>query len=90
VKSVAGFAGSDSETVFFYFNSPSNLEMMAKLLDQGTTNSAGQRTVAVLFGTATPLRIELTITDTTNGAVKRYTSAFNSQTGQTDFTAFVK
>jgi hypothetical protein len=64
--------------------------MMAKLLDQGTTNSAGQRTVAVLFGTATPLRIELTITDTQTGAVKRYTSQYGSQAGSTDFTAFVK
>lgn len=90
VRVVPGFAGSDSETVFFYFNSPSNLEMMAKLLDQGSQNSSGQRTIAVLYGTATPLRIELTITDTTNGAVKQYTSAFGSQTGGTDFLAFIK
>ena len=39
---------------------------------------------------ATPLRAELTITDTKTGVVKQYTSAFGGQAGKTDFTAFVK
>lgn len=90
VKSVTGFASSSFETAFFYFNSSNNIEMMIKMLDQGNANSAGQPTIAVLFGSATPLRIQLTITDTKTGTVKNYTSAFGSQAGSTDFTAFVK
>ncbi len=90
VKSVTGFASPTFETAFFYFGNPNNIEMLLKMLDQGNTNGAGQPTIAVLFGSATPLRIELTITDTTTGTVKQYTSAFNTQAGQTDFTAFVK
>ncbi|HKR62831.1 MAG TPA: PPC domain-containing protein [Thermoanaerobaculia bacterium] len=90
VKSVTGFANPSSETVFFYFNSPDNIEMMLKMLDQGNTNGAGQPTIAVLFGSATPLRVEVTITDTKNNAVKTYTSAFAEMKGGTDFTAFVK
>ncbi|MHB0969929.1 MAG: hypothetical protein ACYC7A_15880 [Thermoanaerobaculia bacterium] len=90
VKPVTGFSDPSYETAFFYFNSQNNIEMMLKVLDQGNTNTAGQPTLAVLFGTATPLRIELTLTDTKNGAVKKYTSNFGSQAGSTDFTAFVK
>jgi hypothetical protein len=90
VKPVTGFANPSFETAFFYFNSDSNIEMLLKMLDQGNTNSAGQRTIAVLFGTATPLRIELTITDTLTGTTKQYTSDFNGMRGVTDFTAFVK
>ena len=61
-----------------------------KMLDQGNTNAQGQPTIAVLFGTASPLRVELTITDTSTGAVKTYVSPFNTGLGGTDFTAFVK
>lgn len=89
-KSVTGFANPNFETAFFYFNSENNIEMMVKMLDQGNTNAEGQPTIAVLFGTATPLGIELTITDTETNLVRTYTSAFNSQKGSTDFTAFVK
>ncbi|HEX8171781.1 MAG TPA: hypothetical protein VF824_14685 [Thermoanaerobaculia bacterium] len=88
VKSVSGFAGADSETAFFFFNSASNIEMLIKLLDQGATDAQGNRTVAVLYGLATPLRVEVTITDTTNGTQKKYSSAFGTQAGVTDFTAF--
>lgn len=90
VKSVTGFANSSFETAFFYFNNSSNIEMMIKILDQGDKNSAGQPTIDVLFGSATPLRIELTITDTKSSIVKNYTSVFGSQAGGTDFSAFVK
>ena len=90
VKPVTGFASSTFETAFFYFNSPNNIEMLVKLLDQGNKDSAGRPTIAVLSGSATPLRVELTITDTTNGASKTYISPFNTQKGNTDFTAFVK
>ena len=90
VKSVSGFANPSFETAFFYFNSENNIELLVKILDQGNTNAQGQATIAVLFGTATPLRVELSITDTLKGTQKTYTSAFNSMQGGTDFTAFVK
>jgi lysyl endopeptidase len=90
VKQVSGFADPSYETAFFYFNNPNNIELMLKMLDQGNTNGAGQPTIAVLFGTATPLGVELTITDTTRGTSKSYTSGFNQMKGVTDFTAFVK
>ena len=90
LKPVTGFASSNFETVFFYFNSANNIEILLKMLDQGNTNSLGQPTIAVLFGSATPLRVELTITDTATGTVRTYTSAFNTGQGGTDFTAFVK
>ena len=89
-KPVTGFSNPAYETSFFYFNDPNNIEMMVKLLDQGNTNSAGQRTIAVLFGSATPLRIQVDITDTQTGATRTYHSLFNEMKGTTDFTAFVK
>jgi hypothetical protein len=90
LKPVTGFGSSNFETVFFYFNSSDNIEILLKMLDQGNTNSLGQPTIAVLFGSATPLRVELTITDTATGTVRTYVSPFNTQQGGTDFTAFVK
>ena len=90
VKPVTGFGSATSETVFFYFNSANNIEMLVKMLDQGNTTTGGQQTIAVLYGSATPLRIELTITDMRTGAVKNYTSPFAAMTGGTDFLAFVK
>jgi len=89
-KPVTGFANPSFETAFFYFNNPDNIEILLKMLDQGNTNSQGQPTIAVLFGSATPLRVELTITDTANGAVRTYLSPFGSQQGSSDFTAFIK
>jgi trypsin-like peptidase len=89
-KSVTGFASSNFETAFFYFNSSDNVEVLLKMLDQGNTDSQGHPTIAVLFGSATPLRVEIAITDTQTGAMRTYSSAFSSMQGATDFTAFVK
>lgn len=89
-KPVTGFSNPNFETVFFYFNSVDNIEIMLKMLDQGNVNGAGQPTIAVLFGSATPLRTEVTITDTLTGVSRTYISQFGSQQGATDFTAFVK
>lgn len=89
-KPVTGFASPSFETSFFYFNSVNNIEILLKMLDQGNTDSQGHPTIAVLFGSATPLRVELTITDTTNQATRTYVSPFNSGQGGADFTAFVK
>ncbi|MBV8515807.1 MAG: trypsin-like peptidase domain-containing protein [Acidobacteria bacterium] len=90
VKTVTGFATSNFETGFFYFNSSSNIEMLIKILDQGNTDGQGHPTIAVLYGLATPLRVEVTVTDTTKGTAKTYTSAFGTMAGSTDFTAFLK
>jgi hypothetical protein len=90
VKPVVGFADPSYETAFFYFNNVNNIELMLKLLDQGNTDAQGRRTIAVLFGTATPLRVEVIITDTLHGTVRRYESRYNEMKGVTDFTAFVK
>ena len=91
VKPVTGFGDASYETAFFYFNSPNNIEVMVKMLDQGNRDSANRPTIAVLYGSATPLRLEVTITDTRFGGVTRtWTSSFGTQAGQTDFTAFVK
>src|SRR5687767_6622689 len=90
VKPVTGFGSATFETVFFYFNNSNNIEVMLKMLDQGNTNGSEQPTIAVLYGSATPLRITLTIADTKTGSVRTYTSSFGFMAGQTDFTAFVK
>jgi len=91
VKPVTGFANGTFETAFFYFNNSDNIEVLVKMLDQGNRNAAGLPTIAVLYGSATPLRVQIAITDTSfNGASKSYLSEFGTQAGQTDFTAFVK
>lgn len=90
VKPVTGFGNPSYETVFFYFNSANNIEILLKMLDQGNVDALGRPTIAVLFGSATPLRAELTITDTLRGGSRYYTSQFGSQAGTTDFTAFLK
>jgi len=89
-KPVTGFSNPNFETAFFYFNSVDNIEILLKMLDQGNTDSQGHPTIAVLFGSATPLRTEITITDTQTGAFRTYVSPFNTQQGATDFTAFLK
>ncbi len=89
-KPVTGFASSNYETAFFYFNSVNNIEILLKMLDQGNENSSGQPTIAVLTGVATPLHVEVVLTDTTTGASRTYTSAYQSMAGKTDFHAFVK
>jgi hypothetical protein len=91
VKSVIGFADPSYETAFFYFNSSNNIEMMVKILDQGNVDAQNHPTIAVLYGTATPLRVEVTIRDTkSGGATRTWTTEFGKMQGTTDFTAFLK
>lgn len=90
LKVVSGFANSRFETAFFYFGDENNVEMMVKILDQGNTNASGQPTIAVLFGSATPLRIQLTIVDSLKNVERTYASEFNQMRGGTDFIAFLK
>lgn len=89
-KPVSGFANPSFETVFFYFNSTDNVEVLLKMLDQGNVDSEGQPTIAVLLGSATPLRTEITIVDTETGAARTYVTPFGTMQGATDFTAFPK
>ncbi len=89
-KVTAAFAESNYATSFFYFNNPNNVEVMVKLLDQG--NHLGSiPTIAVITGVATPLRVEVSVTDTSSsGATKTYISEYGTQAGVTDFTAFFR
>lgn len=89
-KPVTGFANPNFETEFFYFNDVNNIEVLLKMLDQGNVDPQGYPTIAVLFGSATPLRLEITITDTQKGVTRTYSNQFGSQQGSTDFTAFRK
>jgi len=59
------------ETGYFWFFSPSNLEVVAKVLDA----CAGDGYVWVFAGGLTNLHVDLTVTDTQTGAVKTYTNA---------------
>ncbi len=89
-KPVTGFASSTYETAFFYFNSINNIEAMVKILDQGNKNGSGQFTIAVLTGTATPLALDVIVTDSWTGQTNVYNSPYGSQAGKTDFRAFLK
>ncbi|MCA1734044.1 MAG: hypothetical protein LC732_10640 [Acidobacteria bacterium] len=85
-----GFADTHYETAFFYFNSPNNVEVVVKMLDEGA-RSGDVNTIPLLTGIATPFRIEVTVTDTSSHATTRtYTSGFGAQAGTTDWTTFVK
>jgi hypothetical protein len=87
---VTGFASPSFETEFFYLLDSTNIEVIVKMMDAGGRNLAGQLVVAVLTGTATPLRVEVMITDTLTGAQRSYVSPFGSQRGVTEFDAFNK
>jgi hypothetical protein len=84
----AGFVDPKYQTSFFYFNNPNNAEVMVKLLDQGN-QLGGVPMIAVVTGIATPLRVEVSVTDTSSGGgTKRFISEHGAQAGVTDFTAF--
>lgn len=59
-----------SDTGYFWFFSPSNLEVVAKVLDA----CAGDGYIWVFAGGLTNLHVDLTVTDTQTGAVKTYTN----------------
>ncbi|MFN2442934.1 MAG: hypothetical protein ABR517_09640 [Thermoanaerobaculia bacterium] len=85
-----GFADTHYETSFFYFNSPNNVEVVVKMLDEGA-RSGGVDRIPLLTGIATLFRIEVTVTDTSSqGTTKTYTSEFGAQAGTADWTTFVK
>ena len=89
-KVTAGFADSNYETAFFFFHNPNNVEVMVKMLDQNNQVN-GVPTIAVITGVATPVRVEVRVTDTSSWRTSRvYTSEFGAQAGKSDFTTFVK
>ncbi len=56
---------SSDSTGFFYFTSPSNYELIVKIL-----NLSGA--IKVFYGELTDLQFTITVTDTTSGSVKTY------------------
>ncbi len=59
-----------SDTGYFYFTSPANLEVFVKVLDGRPVNNF----FWVFFGALTNLEYTLTVTDTMTGAVRTYTN----------------
>lgn len=59
-KPVTGFANASFETVFFYFNSPDNIEILLKMLDQGQHRQPGppHHRGAVRLGDSAPCRAD--------------------------------
>jgi hypothetical protein len=69
------------ETGAFSFTSPSDLEVLFKMLDFGDR-------VAVFYGTLSDLGYTATVTDTLSGQVKTYVNPPSTYCGGLDNTAF--
>lgn len=89
VLTFPGLQGTIYETALFYLDDPTNAEVMLKMLDQGT-DALGRRVVAVLYGTATPLKIEIDVRDNALAVTKVYRIPLGQMQGGADFTAFLK
>jgi len=73
-----------SESAYFYFFEPENLELMVKVLDGRPVNGS----FWVFYGALTDLQFDLTIRDTVTGAVKVYSNPQGTQAGRYDISAF--
>ena len=89
VLNVPALQGTVYESALFYLADPANAEVMVKMLDQGT-DALGRPVVAVLYGTATPLKIEIDVQDRDKNVTKVYSIPLGQMQGGADFTAFVK
>jgi hypothetical protein len=89
VLTFPGLQGTIYETALFYLDDPTNAEVMVKMLDQGT-DSLGRRVVAVLYGTATPLKLEIDVRDNSTTVTKVYRIPLGQMQGGADFAAFLK
>ena len=89
VLNISELQGTIYETALFYLDDPTNAEVMVKMLDQGT-DAQGRPVVAVLYGTATPLKIEINVRDNAFGITKVYRIPLGQMQGGADFTAFLK
>jgi hypothetical protein len=65
----------------FYFTDPSNLELMAKVIDYGDR-------IDLFYGTLSDLEYTITVTDTTSGATKTYHNPAGNYCGGQDGNAF--
>jgi len=73
-----------SDTGGFWFFSPSNVELLAKVLDGRAVNDH----FWVLWGGMTNLALDLHVTDTLTGATQTYTNPAGSFPSQADVNAF--
>lgn len=89
VLNVPALQGTIYESALFYLDDPANAEVMVKMLDQGT-DALGRRVVAVLYGTATPLKIAIDVRDKDLNVTKVYQIPLGQMQGGADFTAFLK
>jgi len=89
VLNVSELRGTIYESALFYLDDPTNAEVMVKMLDQGT-DAQGHPVVAVLYGTATPLKIEIGVRDNAVGITKTYRIPLGQMQGGADFAAFLK
>lgn len=68
--SAAQAVALSSDTGYFYFTDPANVELVVKVLDARTFNGF----LWVFYGGLTNLEYTLTVTDTATGAVRSYTN----------------
>ncbi len=73
-----------AETGFFWFFTPSNIELAAKVLDGRKNNGR----FWLLFGGVSDVGYTLTVTDTATGLTKDYTNDRGSICGEVDTTTF--
>ncbi|RPI27650.1 MAG: hypothetical protein EHM61_07750 [Acidobacteria bacterium] len=73
-----------SDSGFFWFFGPTNLEILVKVLDGRGVNGC----FWVFFGALTDVQFDLVITDTATGAVRTYSNPAGVQAGKNDTTAF--
>ncbi|RPI22881.1 MAG: hypothetical protein EHM61_21145 [Acidobacteria bacterium] len=84
VSGAAQAVSLSSDSGYFWFFGPANLEMLVKILDGRGVNGY----FWVFFGALTDVQYDLIITDTETGAVRTYYSAPGVQAGKNDTTAF--
>ena len=73
-----------SDSGYFWFFEPTNLELVVKVLDGRTVNDH----FWVFYGSLTDVQFTLTVTDTVTGAVKLYQGQGGRQSGGNDINAF--
>lgn len=73
-----------NDTGYFWFFSPSNVELMVKVLDARPVNG----NFWVFFGALSNVQYSITVTDTVTGSVKRYTNSSGSFASVGDTAAF--
>lgn len=76
--------GIASDSGAFWFFSPNNLELLVKVLDGRAFNAK----FWVFIGSGSGVEYTVTVTDTTNGAVKTYVNPFGTLASTADIQAF--